>query len=239
MPLQAQQCTTRGLISASQGISCSSCCSTGRCACRAAASTPHCIRSVSTSGSHEDGSSAAHAQGGDASGSDAAGTTISQGQQLKVQLKPDEQAAAKEVLDYYSLSRSMFAEGDVVAQLGGFHVLCCAVLRCAARLVAVLRVAFQGRSNMAAHRPLLLISKVLQDSVCLQTSTAQSCQARPVVMALSPCPTGVRVDADGAKLLNKLVGCLNKDGKKAKAHTIVVDAMMIINDKLAKQRQQQ
>ena len=39
-------------------------------------------------------------------------------QQLKVKLRPDEEAAKKEVLDYYELSRSMFAEGDVVAQLG-------------------------------------------------------------------------------------------------------------------------
>jgi ribosomal protein S7 len=44
------------------------------------------------------------------------------------------------------------------------------------------------------------------------------------------------VDAEGAKLLNKLVGCLNKEGKRAKAHRIVVDAMAIINDKLARQR---
>lgn len=46
----------------------------------------------------------------------------------------------------------------------------------------------------------------------------------------------MRVDADGAKLLNKLVGCLTKDGKRSKAHKIVVDAMIIINEKLAKQR---
>ncbi len=44
------------------------------------------------------------------------------------------------------------------------------------------------------------------------------------------------MDADGAKLLNKLVGCLTKDGKRSKAHKIVVDAMITINEKLAKQR---
>jgi hypothetical protein len=72
----------------------------------------------------------------------------------------------------------------------------------------------------------------------LQHSVGTPSRPQHALTAAAPAaaPAGVRVDADGAKLLNKLVGCLTKGGKRAKAHKIVVDAMTIINDKLARQR---